>query len=85
MCHWNIDVKVDQRTDGTRAEVRLADEAGNSFIGIGLARGDLHGVSVPQITGELAVARALTDVTEELLNAVAADIHSVVLPTILPN
>jgi uncharacterized protein DUF1876 len=85
MSHWNIEVKVDDSTDETRAEIRLADEAGNSFIGIGLARGDLHGVSVPQITSELAVARALADVTEELLNAVAADIHSAVMPTILPN
>ncbi|HET6502893.1 MAG TPA: dsRBD fold-containing protein [Amycolatopsis sp.] len=79
MSKWTVEIDVDDAEEGTRARVRLTDGAGNSFTGIGLARGDLHALDVPQITAELAVARALADLTEELLSAVAADVHSAVL------
>lgn len=90
---WKIDVTIDETAEaadtaaagvdgapgGTRAEVRLQDGSGNCFTGIGIAHGDLHGLLVPQIKAELAIARALSDLTEELLNAVAADVHAALL------
>lgn len=76
---WAVDVTVCDGDDGTQARVRLSDGAGNSFTGIGLVRGDMYGRDVPQIACDLAVARALVDVTEELLGAVAADVHAAVL------
>lgn len=78
---WTMDVTIKDEAgtdarEGKRAEIRLEDGSGNSFTGIGIASGDLYGLSVPQIKEELAIARALSDLTEELLAAVAADVHT---------
>lgn len=88
---WTMDVTIEapgepgtDRPEGTRAEVRLADGCGNSFTGIGIANGDLHGLAVPQIRAELAIARALSDLTEELLAAVAADVHAALIGPAVP-
>jgi hypothetical protein len=79
-----MDVTIEDATEagpeGKRAEVRLQDASGNSFTGIGIASGDLYGPAVPQIKEELAIARALSDLTEELLAAVAADVHAALNP-----
>ncbi|MFC4003531.1 dsRBD fold-containing protein [Prauserella oleivorans] len=73
---WTISVVLDEHDGTTQARIRLGDDAGNHFIGIGLAHRGVDVARVPQVAGELAIARALTDLTEELLTAVAADIES---------
>lgn len=73
---WTMDVAVDSDSTFTRARVELAAPSGTKFIGIGLVDGGARGVHLPQIAEELALARALSDLTEELLEAVASDIES---------
>jgi hypothetical protein len=74
-----MDVELDTCDGTTRASVRLAQSGkpGFAFHGIGLVRGGLNVLHPPEIAAELAVARALTDLTEELLEAVAIDIEAV--------
>ncbi|PXY30060.1 hypothetical protein DI005_32800 [Prauserella sp. PE36] len=75
---WTMSVVLEENNGTTRARVRLGDDRGNHFDGIGLAHRGVDVARVPQVAGELAVARALTDLTEELLTAVAADIESAI-------
>ncbi|TVT25842.1 DUF1876 domain-containing protein [Amycolatopsis rhizosphaerae] len=72
---WTVDIALDENNGTTRARVQLGVEGG-SFVGIGLVRGGARGVHLPGIAAELAIARAFSDLTEELLEAVAADIES---------
>ncbi|HVV14757.1 dsRBD fold-containing protein [Amycolatopsis sp.] len=72
---WTMDVALEESGGITRAQVRLAAGEG-SFTGIGLVRGGPRGVHLPEIAAELAIARAFSDLTEELLEAVASDIES---------
>ena len=73
---WTIDVALDEDSTTTRADVRLCSPGGASFVGVGVVQGGPRGVHLPQIAAELAIARALGDLTEELLEAVATDIES---------
>ncbi|MEU6641509.1 dsRBD fold-containing protein [Saccharomonospora sp. NPDC046836] len=76
LSQWTISVVLDEKNGTTRARVRLGDADGNHFDGIGLADREIDVARVPQVAGELALARALTDLTEELLTAIAADLES---------
>ncbi|TNC25481.1 dsRBD fold-containing protein [Amycolatopsis alkalitolerans] len=73
---WTMEVALDEHTGTTRAQVRLVAGNGAVFHGIGLVRGGARGVHLPDIAAELAIARACSDLTEELLEAVASDIES---------
>ncbi|WP_236792949.1 dsRBD fold-containing protein [Amycolatopsis sp. GM8] len=73
---WTMEVALDETGGTTRAQVRLAAAGGTSFLGIGLVRGGPRGVHLPEIAAELAMARAFSDLTEELLEAVASDIEA---------
>ncbi|GAB2971324.1 DUF1876 domain-containing protein [Amycolatopsis acidiphila] len=81
---WTIEVALDENGDTTRAQVRLAAAGGAVFHGIGLVRGGQRGVHLPAIAAELAMARAFSDLTEELLEAVASDIESAVPGAVAP-
>ncbi|KAA9152159.1 DUF1876 domain-containing protein [Amycolatopsis acidicola] len=72
---WTVDVALDESGGTTRAQVRL-DAGTGTFTGIGLVRGGPRGVHLPEIAAELAIARAFSDLTEELLEAVASDIEA---------
>ncbi|PXY22273.1 dsRBD fold-containing protein [Prauserella muralis] len=76
MAPWTMSVVLEETNGTTRATVRLGDDHGNHFDGVGLASSGLDVPAVPQIASELALVRALTDLTEELLGAVAADIET---------
>jgi Domain of unknown function (DUF1876) len=73
---WSVKVTLDEDESTTRAQVRLVSEGGTAFVGIGLVRGGARGIHLPEIAAELAMARAFSDLTEELLEAVASDIES---------
>jgi hypothetical protein len=77
-------VTFDEDGDTTRALVQLAAAGGTTFHGIGLVEGGQRGAHVPAIAAELAMARAFSDLTEELLEAVASDIESASLVTAAP-
>jgi len=71
-----MNVELDAEDGTTRARLSLASPGGTSFVGIGLVQGGPRGVHLPEVAQELALARAFSDLTEELLEAVAADIES---------
>lgn len=76
VAQWTIDVALDEDSTTTRADVRLCSPGGAGFVGIGVVQGGPRGMHLPQIAAELAIARAFSDLTEELLEAVATDIES---------
>ncbi|GAA5164590.1 dsRBD fold-containing protein [Amycolatopsis dongchuanensis] len=73
---WTVEIALDESGDTTRAQVRLAAAGGTTYHGIGLVHGGPRGVHLPAIAAELAMARAFSDLTEELLEAVASDIEA---------
>ena len=76
---WTVDVAVDEEEGSTRARMVLDTPIGNRFTGVGLVQHGQRSARHPTIAAELAIARALTDLTEELLEAAAADLESIVL------
>lgn len=72
-CH--IDVLVEERDEKTRAKARLSWQ-GKTLVGVGLARLDPADEPVTAIGDELAVARALSDLANQLLAATSVDIQA---------
>lgn len=76
--HWAVDIYIDEHDDdSTRAEARLRTRDGAHVTGVGFARRNPHDVNVPEIGDELALARALSDLAQRLLQATAEDIEDV--------
>jgi hypothetical protein len=75
---WGMDIFIDEHEDGrTRATARLHTREHTELTGIGLARRNPVDSDVPEIGDELAVARALADLSHQLIEASAADIESI--------
>ncbi|OBH17571.1 MULTISPECIES: DUF1876 domain-containing protein [unclassified Mycobacterium] len=72
-CH--IDVLVEERDERTRAKARLS-WAGKTLVGTGLARLDPADPPVAAIGDELAIARALSDLANQLFAATSTDIQA---------
>jgi hypothetical protein len=70
---WTITVTIDEHDGRTRARARLRTRDGER-TGVGLARLDPADHDVPEIGDELAAARAVLDLGQQLLSAAAADI-----------
>jgi len=70
-----IDVLLEEHEEKTRAKARLS-WAGNVYVGIGLARLDPADEPVAQIGDELAIARALSDLANQLFALTATDIQA---------
>ena len=70
-----IDLLVEEREERTRAKARLA-WAGRTFVGVGLARLDPADEPVVRIGDELAIARALSDLSNQLLALTSTDIQA---------
>ncbi|CAM4435122.1 hypothetical protein MB901379_01902 [Mycobacterium basiliense] len=70
-----IDVMVQERAERTRAKARL-EWGDHTLVGIGLARLDPADEPVAQIGDELAIARALTDLADQLFALTSADIQA---------
>jgi hypothetical protein len=70
-CH--IDVLIDEHEERTRARARLS-WAGTRLVGIGLARLDPRDEPVAKIGDELAIARALSDLANQLFALTSTDI-----------
>ena len=88
---WNITVHLfdadDIMRDGTITTARavLATQSGTLLVGHGRARPNPQDLAVPEIGDELATARALRDLADQLLRATSDDIaeiehHPVRLP-----
>lgn len=72
---WSISVDIDEHDGRTRAVARLDIGKGEHLTGVGLARLNPADPDVPQIGDELAVARALSELTHRLFEATATDIE----------
>lgn len=74
---WTVEVTLDENSATTRAQIRLTPPDGDGFVGIGVVS-DLHSAHPAAIAPELAIARALSHLTEEVLEAVAVDIEAAI-------
>ncbi len=72
---WTVQVDIDEHEDRTRAVARLRTGGGQSLAGTGLARLNPEDRDVPKIGDELAVARALSELSHLLLDIAAHDIE----------
>ena len=70
-----VDVAIDEHEGRTRAKARL-QWRGKDLVGIGLARLNPADVPVAEIGDELAVARALSDVVNQLFALTESDIEA---------
>jgi hypothetical protein len=75
--HWTVDIHIDEHEGRTRALARLHNRDETGLVGLGLARLNPADRDVPEIGDELAVARALSDLGHQLLNAAAGDIEQI--------
>jgi hypothetical protein len=74
---WNIIVDIDEHDGRTRAVARLEADDPDHMVGVGTARLNPSDRDVPQIGDELAVARALSELSHRLLHAAAEDIEGI--------
>jgi Rv2632c-like len=73
--NWRVNVSVTEDADRTRADAIL-ELAGQKFHGFGQAKRAPGDPTVPVIGEELAAARALSDLSHQLLEAAADRIES---------
>jgi hypothetical protein len=73
---WSVEIFIDEHEEQTRAEARLSPESVVTVTGTGEARLNPKDANIPEIGDELAVARALSDLANNLLHVAAADIEA---------
>jgi hypothetical protein len=75
---WHIDVTVVEYDGFTGAEARMyAEAAGERAVGVGHAQVSDDDYDIPEIGAELATARALRDLADQLLRITSDDIKAV--------
>jgi L-alanine-DL-glutamate epimerase-like enolase superfamily enzyme len=72
---WTVQVQIDEHDSQTRAVALLRIDDSESITGTGLARLNPDDRDVPEIGDELAVARALSELSHRLLDAAASEIE----------
>ena len=75
--HWTVEISIDEHERQTRARAELRGSADTPLVGEGLARLNPSDVDVPEIGDELAAARALSDLSHQLIEKTATDIEAV--------
>jgi len=74
---WQIDVMIGEDNGRTYAEARLVTGIGDRMVGVGRAQVGQTDLDVPEIGDEVAVARALRDLGDRLLDTASGDIEGV--------
>ncbi|GAA1205469.1 DUF1876 domain-containing protein [Prauserella alba] len=74
---WTVEISIDEHEDRTRAEARLRTSARVERTAVGHARRNPRDVNIPEIGDELAVARAMADLSHQLIEVTAGDIEAV--------
>lgn len=74
---WRVDIQIDEHEGTTRALAQLHNLDETGLVGVGLARLNPADRDVPEIGDELAVARALSHLSHQLLDATAGDIEQI--------
>ena len=72
---WTVTIDIDEHDGHTRAVARLHDRDTERLTGVGLARLDPADRDVPKIGDEIAVARALSDLSHRLLQTATEDVE----------
>ncbi|AJC57374.1 hypothetical protein GZL_04796 [Streptomyces sp. 769] len=72
---WNTEISIVETGSEVKAEARLRGKEGGQIVGAGTARCNPADENVPAIGDELAVARALSDLSHQLLSRAAHDIE----------
>ncbi|WP_214370544.1 DUF1876 domain-containing protein [Pseudonocardia sp. H11422] len=72
---WTVSIDIDEHDGRTRAVARLHTHDSDRLVGVGLARLSPEDRDVPKIGDELAVARALSELSHRLLSTAADDIE----------
>ncbi|GLI27732.1 hypothetical protein ARHIZOSPH14_19740 [Agromyces rhizosphaerae] len=72
--HWDVTVEIDEEEDTTTARASVVTPSGQDVTGVGKADRNPHDPNVPAIGDELAVARALRNLSERLLHTTERDI-----------
>ena len=75
VAQWTAHVFLYEHDTSTQARVEL-DTGSNVMIGVGVARRNPSDPEIPEIGDELAVARAVSDLAEQLLRAAGDDIRA---------
>ena len=73
---WDIHVHVEEDTDTTHVRAELHGPAGRTLLAQGRARRNPHDRPVVQIGEEVALARALYMLADELMDRADADIQT---------
>jgi hypothetical protein len=74
---WTVTLHIDEHDGHTRAVARLHTRDTDETVGVGLARLSPADLDVPEIGAEIAVARALSDLSQRLLRTAAEDVEQV--------
>ncbi|REE99739.1 DUF1876 domain-containing protein [Thermomonospora umbrina] len=75
--NWTLTVDIAEQERHTEAEARLTTAAGTTLTGRGIARRNPRDADVPSIGDELAVSRALSELSHGLLDAAAQEISQI--------
>ncbi|MFD7440561.1 DUF1876 domain-containing protein [Streptomyces sp. NPDC059909] len=73
---WNVEIVITESDRTTQAEARLRGRNAELYVGQGTAHRNRTDPDIPHIGDELAVARALSGVSHELLQEVAEEIET---------
>jgi hypothetical protein len=77
MKRWSVEVFIGEDDGRTYAEARLHTELGDRLLGVGRAWLSPADHDVPEIGDEVAVARALSELSRRLLDTAVGDIEAV--------
>jgi hypothetical protein len=72
---WKVEIFIGERDEKTYAEARLMPGQEVTLTGTGVARLNPKDRDVPEVGDELAVARALNELSHRLLHAASEDIE----------
>ena len=79
---WNVRIDIGEHDGHTRAIARLNTGDTSLLVGTGLARLNPTDPDVPEIGDEVAVARALAQLSRLLLGAASDDLSEVLHDTV---
>jgi len=74
---WTVEITIDEHERQARARAELRGPNVTAMAGTGSARRNPHDPDIPAIGDELAVARALADLSHKLIELTASDIEAV--------
>jgi hypothetical protein len=72
--NWQLDVEIMEEDQHTQAQAVLTTTGGAIMSGSGVARRNPRDSDVPMIGDELAVSRALSELSHKLLDTAAQEI-----------